>query len=83
MKINGILKKKVEIEVEPKDLIKALFSYYFNVKNKNDIVEKDGKLYFEKDVSTHGSPKYEYVEITSDHNKIEIYNTLKKLSELI
>ena len=79
MKIAGVLKQNIEIETTPIEMIKSLFLYYFNTENYNSIIEKDNKLYFENDISIHGSPLYEYKEITADPKKIEIYRALKCL----
>lgn len=83
MQITGILRQKVEIETNPKELVKALFLHYFQTDNYNIIVEKDNKLYYEIDVSVHGSPVYEYRKFTSDPKKIEIFHALIKLLDNI
>ena len=40
MQITGILRQKVEIETNPKELVKALFLHYFQTDKYNIIVEK-------------------------------------------
>lgn len=83
MKIVGILKQEVEIDASPLTLVKTLIKHYFNVEDYNNIVEKDGYLCYEYDISVHGSPVLEYKKITKDQKKIELFKTLIKLLDNI
>ncbi len=83
MEIIGILKQEVTIETTPKEIVESLFSYYFKTTNYNDLVEENGILYIEYDVSMHGSPMYERKKLTKDPKKIKIYYALKTLLDNI
>lgn len=79
MKITGILKQEVEIDTDPSSLVKTLIEHYFDTYSIESIIEKDGYLCVEYDVSVHGSPVYEYRKITKNPKKIKLFKLLKDL----
>lgn len=70
----------IEVTVnDVNEVIKELCNYFFNRKDIENLIVKDGCVYYEEDVSIHGSPYYEYHKITDDVKKIEILNSLKTI----
>jgi hypothetical protein len=64
---------------DPKEVLHELCSYFFNRKDIDNLIIKDNCIYYEDDISVHGSPYYEYKKITDDPKKIEILKSLKNI----
>ena len=80
MNICATLTSKVNVDIEPHELIDQLFLHYFNIKYEN-LIKKDNAIYAEHDVSMHGSPIYENIFITNDQNLLKIYDGLSIIRE--
>lgn len=64
---------------DPNLILKELCGYFFNRTDIENLIVKDNCIYYEEDISVHGSPCYEYKKITDDPKKIEILNSLKNI----
>jgi hypothetical protein len=45
---------------DPKEVLHELCGYFFNRKDIDNLIIKDNCVYYEDDISVHGSPYYEY-----------------------
>ncbi len=64
---------------DPNVILKELCGHFFNRKDIENLIVKDNCIYYEEDISEHGSPCYEYKKISDDPKKIEILNSLKNI----
>ena len=64
---------------DPIIILTELCKHFFNRKDIENLIVKDNCIYYEEDISVHGSPCYEYKKITDDPKKIEILNSLKNI----
>ena len=83
MKIKGLRKEVIEVEIVPFDFLMDLFKEEFmGCDLYDDFKIEDDKLYVYIDVSYHGSPILETKLISDDKNKIEKFKHLKELINL-
>ena len=83
MKIKGLRKEVIEVEIVPFDFLIDLFKEEFmGCDLYDDFKIEDDKLYVYIDVSYHGSPILEPKLISDDKNKIEKFKHLKELINL-
>lgn len=83
MKIKGLRKEVIEVEIVPFDFLMDLFKEEFmGCDLYDDFKIEDDKLYVYIDVSYHGSPILEPKLISDDKNKIEKFKHLKELINL-
>ena len=83
MKIKGLRKEVIEVEIVPFDFLMDLFKEEFmGCDLYDDFKIEDDKLYVYIDVSYHGSPILEPKLILDDKNKIEKFKHLKELINL-
>jgi hypothetical protein len=83
--VDGVETTYTKIETNTEEIIKALkLGFGFISRNSSYFVvkRKDG-LYWEYDVSHHGSPLYEYKILTNDPKRIRVYNAISELEESI
>ena len=80
IKVSGIQTQIVDVQVNLNDIVKALSKKYLYTTNINDVVIKDGYLCVEEDISYHGSPVYEYRQISTNPELIKFYEALKILN---
>ena len=80
--ITATFRQKVQIDMY--DAIKQIKSALgFNMGYGEFLNVENGKLIHAKDTSYHGSPNYEYTEISNNPNYIAIYNSLNTLEEYL
>ena len=78
--LNGIQTQYVKISVKSlQDIVKAISKEYFKTEDFNSLVLKDEYICIEYDTSYHGSPIYEYRQITNNKELIKVYEALKIL----
>ena len=83
MKIKGLRKEVIEVEIVPFDFLMDLFKEEFmGCDLYDDFKIEDDKLYVYIDVSYHGSPILEPKLISDDKNKIEKFKHFKELINL-
>ena len=83
MKIKGLRKEVIEVEIVPFDFLMDLFKEEFmGCDLYDDFKIEDEKLYVYIDVAYHGSPILEPKLISDDKNKIEKFKHLKELINL-
>lgn len=64
------------------EMIDSMFIYFFNTSFYNLEMFENG-LYYIYDTSFHGSPHYHRNLITTDKDKIEIFNSLMTLRKCV
>ena len=79
--ITATFRQKVQIDMCDA-VIQIKKALGFEVNNGFLTVE-NGKLFHGVDTSYHGSPNYEYTEISNNPNYIAIYNSLNMLEEYL
>lgn len=72
----------VDVNVDPRDMVRAMIAKLTNNRPSHEVLVKDGKLYSVVDVSYHGSPMYEYTKIGSSVDA-RMYELLIELQELL
>lgn len=80
MNFKGYYSLPVEVTInDPYEVLKELSNHFFNRRDFENLVIKDNCIYYEEDISVHGSPCYEYKKISDDKKMIEILNSLKNI----
>jgi hypothetical protein len=80
MNFKGYYSLPVEISInDPGEVLRELSNHFFNRRDFENLEIKDNCIYYEEDISVHGSPYYIHKKITDDPKKIEILNSLKNI----
>lgn len=75
MKVNGVA--HMEVEINPLEVLNAIKnSLGLSDSNSESICVKDGFITRVEDVSYHGSPVYEYKQVSNNPKWTELYNSL-------
>lgn len=88
MKVRGLLKEYIDVEISVKDAIRVVAKELLGIELESaatgyclkvsDDSQKEG-LYKYRDMSTHGSPDYEYDLITDNKDDVELYKCIEKI----
>lgn len=85
LEISGTRTESVYVTVNENDMITSLKKKYgfTHTESCYFLEKKEDGLYWGCDVSTHGSPYYEYTFLTSDKKLIRIYNAIIELENAL
>ena len=80
MKVNAVVYQ--DVYIDPADALRGIKDALGFVEDRDSVVRvKDGKLMRGNDISHHGSPCMEYEAISNNPKWIELYNSIKCLSD--
>lgn len=80
MKFRVPYTQMIDVAIDnPKEVIVELCNHFFNHKDIENLIIKDNCIFYMNDISTHGSPYYDYIKISEDKKSIEILKSLKTI----